>query len=161
MSTSTKDLGLFESGDGGELSIINSDLNLTETLYQTIYLHLFGGNVEASTLGNEIDGQERFDYWANELLFSERQSKQFNSETEATLKNVTVNSSGRLRIKSAVENDLSFLKNIINFKVNIVILSTDKIKIEVIATEISNQAERIFQYIWDNAKDEVVISKTI
>ena len=40
----TKDLNIFESGDGGELSIINEDLLFGESLYQQIYLALFGGN---------------------------------------------------------------------------------------------------------------------
>ena len=161
MNTSTKDLHLFESGDGGELLLLNGDLALSETLFQTIYLALFGGNVEASTIGNEIVGQERFDYWANSLIFKDIKSKQFNSMTEKTLKSVTTNSSGRLKIKTAVENDLIFLKKIINFDVNIVILRVDKIQIEILINSISNQSNKAFQFIWDNAKQELILDKTI
>lgn len=161
MNTSTKDLHLFESGDGGELLLMNGDLVLSETLFQTIYIALFGGNVEASTAGNEIVGQERFDYWGNALIFKDKVDKQFNSETEKTLSSVTINSLGRLKIKSAVEQDLRFLKKIINIDVNIVILGVDKLKIEILLNNTGNQTNKIFQFIWDNAKQELILDKTI
>lgn len=161
MNTSTKDLHIFESGDGGELVVLNGDLVLSETLFQTIYLALFGGNVAASTIGNEIQSEERFDYWGNSLVFPNSPSRQFNSETERTLLEVTTNSIGRLKIKSAVENDLNFLKNIANISVEVVILSLDKIQIGIQLSSIANQSNKQFQFIWDNAKNEVIIDKTI
>lgn len=161
MNASTKDLSLFESGDGGELVLMNSDLVLSETLFQTIYISLFGGNPEKSTIGNEVAGQERFDYWANNLIFKNKKNKQFNSLTEATLKNVTINSSGRLKIKSAVEQDLIYLKNIVNFEVNVLILGTDKVKVEIVLKSIGNQSNKTFQFIWENAKQELILDKMI
>ena len=161
MGTSTKDFHIYESGNGGELAVLNDDLVLTESLYQSIYIALFGGNVEASTLGNEIISEERFDFWGNSLFFKDRPSKQFNSETERTLEKVAINSSGRLKIKSSVEEDLIFLKKIVNFKVNIVILSTNRIEINLVLESISNQSDKKLQFIWDNAKKEVIIDKTI
>lgn len=161
MNTSTKDLHLSESGDGGELLLMNGDLVLSETLFQTIYIALFGGNVESSTAGNEIVGQERSDYWGNSLIFKDKKDKQFNSETERTLSSVTINSFGRLKIKSAVEQDLSFLKKIINIDVNIVILGVDKLKIEILINNTGNQSNKVFQFIWDNAKQELILDKTI
>lgn len=164
--TSTKDLHIYESGNGGEMLMLNGDLVMAETLYQTIYISLFGGNVEQSTSGNEnendeIVGAERFDYWANSLLWKDLKPKQFNSETEKTLRNVTINSNGRLKIKSAVDNDLVFLKKIIKFESNVLILGVDKIKIEIIISEVKNQSNRVFQFIWDNAKQELIIDKNI
>ena len=161
MKTSTRDLHIYESGSGGEFSLLKGDLVLAESLFQTIYLALFGGNTEASTLGNEVQSQERFDYWANALIFKNKPSKQFNSETERTLSNIVINTSGRLKLKSAVEQDLFFLKKIVNLEVNIVILSTNKIEISVILQSIPNQTNKQFQFIWDNAKKEVIIDKTI
>ena len=158
---STKDLLLYESGSGGELFLENNDLALTESLYQTIYVSLFGGNVEASTVGNELVGEERSDYWANSLLFKNEKNKQLNSRTERTLNEVTINSSGRLKIKSAVEEDLIFLKKLANLEINIVILGVDKIEIEIIMTSIQNQSNKTFQFIWDNAKREIILDKQI
>ena len=60
----TKDLNIFESGDGGELSIINEDLLFGESLYQQIYLALFGGNVEENTRQYLLTEQKN-DYWGN------------------------------------------------------------------------------------------------
>lgn len=161
MNTSTRDLHLYESGNGGELHLLNGDLVLSETLFQTIYLALFGGNVEASTTGEEITGQERLDFWANELLFKTQKNKQLNSLTEKTLNSVTINTSGRLKIQSAVEQDLFFLKNIINFDIDVLILGTDKIKILISISSISNQSEKVFQFIWNNAKGQLILDKTI
>lgn len=161
MDTTTKDIGIFESGSGGELALLNGDLALSESLYQMIYIALFGGNTEASTLGNEIASEERFDYWANSLIFKDKINKQFNSKTEKVLSEVTINTAGRLKIHSAVEEDLIFLKNIVDLKVNIVLLSTDKIEISLILQSISNQENKQFQFIWDNAKNEIIIDKII
>jgi len=160
-ATSTKDLHIFESGSGGELALLSDDLVLAESLYQVIYIALFGGNVEASTLGNEIVSEERFDYWANSLIFKDKINKQFNSETERTLSKVVINSSGRLKIKAAVELDLFFLKNIVDLSVNIVILSTNRIEINLVLQSISNQSDKQLQFIWDNAKKEIIIDKII
>tara|TARA_R110002049_G_scaffold64570_2_gene170196 strand:+ start:2041 stop:2466 length:426 start_codon:yes stop_codon:yes gene_type:complete len=140
----TKDIELYESGDGGELSILNGDVSLIETLYQTIYIALFGGMADGT------------DYWANNLLFATKKSKQYVSETEKLLNEVTLNSSGRLKIARAVENDLSFIKSIANYEVNVLILSTNRIEIDIL---LSSGTE--LQYIWDNAKNEVIINKTI
>ena len=140
----TKDIELYESGDGGELSILNGDVSLIETLYQTIYIALFGGMADGA------------DYWANNLLFATKKNKQYVSETEKLLNEVTLNSSGRLKIARAVENDLSFIKSIANYEVNVLILSTNRIEIDIL---LSSGTE--LQYIWNNAKNEVIINKTI
>jgi len=161
MNTSTKDIHLFESGSGGDFLLMNGDLALSETLFQTVYLALFGGNVEASTVGNEIDSQERVDFWGNDLFFRDEKSKQFNSETERTLNSVTINSSGRLKIKSAVEQDLFFLKNIADLEIEVLILGINKVNIQIKITQIGEQSSRLFQFIWDNAKSEIIFEKII
>lgn len=152
----TKDIELYENGNGGELNISNNDIQLNETLYQTIYIALFGGNTEASTVGNENDSDQRFDFWANSLFFADKTNKQYNSDTQKTLSEVTTNSSGRLKIKQAVENDLSFLSSIVTFEVEVSIISINKIEIII---SLSNGSE--LQFIWDNASDEVITNNTI
>jgi phage gp46-like protein len=159
--SSTRDIHIFESGNGGELALLSNDLVLSESLYQVVYISLFGGNVEASTLGNEIESEERSDYWANELVFPSKTSKQFNSITEKTLNEVALNSEGRLKIESAVKQDLQFLKKIVNLEVNILILDTNKVEIFLVLESIENQSVKQFQFIWDNAKNEIIIERTI
>lgn len=157
----SKDIALYESGSGGELLVLNNDISLVETLYQQVYLRLFGGNVEANTTGTEIEGQQRNDWWGNALLFSNRKDKQFNSNTERVLDNVTLNTAGRIDIKRAVESDLNNLSDIADITVNIVILSHNKVEISVLLQKPEDIEDKILQFIWDNARKEVIIDTTI
>ncbi len=157
----TKDILLYASADGGEMSIIANDLALTEIILQQAYLAMFGGNVEANTIGNEIETQERFDYWQNSLFFLETQSKQFNSNTERTLLNTVLNSSGRLKIQRAVESDISYLSNIVDFTVSVSILSTNKVEIEIKFTKKTNLEDKILILVYDNARNEVIEQRII
>lgn len=159
--SNTLDIHLFETGSGGDIFVLKDDIALSETLYQTIYLCLFGGNVEASTIGNEIPSQERFDYWGNSLFFKEQKNKQFNSLTEKTLNKTVLNSAGRLLIKSSVEQDLIDLKKIVNFDVSVSIIDFNSVRIAIFVTSLNNKVEKNIQFIWDNAKNEVIFEKTI
>lgn len=157
----TKDIHLYESGSGGELNIVNNDIQLVETLFQQVYLCLFGGNVEASTKGNELSGEVRNDWWGNSLLFSEQPQKQFNSETERVINETVLNSSGRIKIQRAVESDLSFFGNTAKSEVVVTILNHDSVQVFVKLTRLIDQQEINLKIIWDNAKNEVIIQKTI
>lgn len=157
----TKDILLFESGDGGEMLIQSNDLVLVETILQQAYLALFGGNVEANTVGDELPTQERFDYWANALLWPDTPSKQFNSNTERTINNTVLNSAGRITIQQAVEQDLDYLKLIVNFTVSVSILSTDKVEITIKMSRKDNLEDRVLILVYDNAKNEVITNRII
>lgn len=157
----TKDLHLFESGSGGELSLLNNDLELSESLFQVIYISLFGGNLEASTKGNEVDGQERFDYWGNQLLFSEQPQKQFNSETERVLNTTVLNSSGRILIQQAVETDLNFLNQIAQTQIEVSILDENQLQILIRMQALSNQQTTTLTFVYNNASNEIINQRTI
>ena len=86
----TTDIHLFETGSGGDFAIVNEDLLMGESLYQQIYLALFGGNIEASTKQSYLESEERFDYWGNSLIWNTTKTKQFNSETERIIQNTTL-----------------------------------------------------------------------
>ena len=155
--TETVDIGLYSGDNGGDIYLIDGDINTTETLYQVIYISLFGGNVESNTLGNEISDEERSDYWANNLFFNNNESVQFNSSTERVLNNTSLTSLGRLSIKNSVEQDLLFLKEIVTFEVNVYILSSSRVSIEVYISGLLNNENKTYQLIWDNAKQEVIL----
>lgn len=157
----TTDINLFETGASGDFSIVNDDLLMGETLYQQIYLALFGGNLEASTKDGYLQSEERFDYWGNGLVWKNEKSIQFNSETERAIQNTTLNSSGRLTIIQAVNNDLNYLKSLINFSVEVQIVKYDNLRIIISFTSKSNQQDRILQIVYDNAKKEVIIEKIV
>jgi len=158
---STKDINLFESGSGGEMRILNSDLLMAETIYQTIYLALYGGNVEQSTTSEETDLEENFDYWGNQLFYSNNPDKWFNSQTERTLSTVALNGEGRKLIEDAVNADLQFLNNVVNFEVEVNIAANNKAEIIIAISEFQNQANRQLKMAWDNSRNELIIQEII
>lgn len=157
----TTDILLFENGSSGDFAIMNDDLLLGQSLYQQIYLALFGGNIEANTKTTYLAGEERFDYWGNTLIWNDIKTKQFNSQTERAIQNNALNSSGRLSILQAVNNDLDYLNNVINFTSEVSILSTNKLGISVSFGAKTNQQDKMLQMVYDNAKQEVIIEKII
>jgi len=157
----TTDIHLFETGSGGDFAIVNNDLLMGESLYQQIYLALFGGNIQASTKQSYLESEERSDYWGNSLIWKDVKTKQFNSETERTLGNVALNSSGRLSILQAVNNDLDYLKGVVDFTVEVGIDSVSRISITVNFKEKTNQQDKVLQMVWNNSKNEVIITKLI
>lgn len=159
--SNTKDILLYETGSGGDFAIIDDDLAMGESLYQQIFLALFGGNFEASTKISYLDTEERNDYWGNSLVWKNEQSKQFNSETERTIQNNALNSSGRLNILRAVNIDLEYLKSVLVFTADVQIMERDKLRIIVNFTQKTNQQDRVLQMVYDNAKNEVIIERTI
>lgn len=159
--SNTKDILLYETGSGGDFAIIDDDLAMGESLYQQIFLALFGGNFEASTKISYLDTEERSDYWGNSLVWKNEQSKQFNSETERTIQNNALNSSGRLNILRAVNIDLEYLKSVLVFTADVQIMERDKLRIIVNFTQKTNQQDRVLQMVYDNAKNEVIIERTI
>lgn len=157
----TKDILLFESGNGGQISIVKDDLVLNEVLYNQFYLALFGGNYEASTTGKELPAQGRKDYWANSLFFADDTFLQYNSLTERVLDNVALNSAGRIEIERAVNEDLSYLKRVFNYTVSVNIETLNKIVIKVNFSEKTSQEEKALQLVFDNAKKELIIQRII
>jgi len=158
---STKDINLFESGSGGEMRILNSDLLMAETIYQTIYLALYGGNVEQSTTSEETDLEENFDYWGNQLFYSNNPDKWFNSQTERTLSTVALNGEGRKLIEDAVNADLQFLNNVVNFEVEVNIAANNKAEIIIAISEFQNQSNRQLKMVWENSRNELIIQEII
>ena len=158
---STKDINLFEGGSGGEMRILNSDLLMAETIYQTIYLALYGGNVEQSTTSEETDLEENFDYWGNQLFYSNNPDKWFNSQTERVLSTVALNGEGRKLIEDAVNADLQFLNNVVNFEVEVNIAANNKAEIIIAISEFQNQANRQLKMAWDNSRNELIIQEII
>jgi len=157
----TKDILLFENGSGGEMKIFSNDLALVATLYNQVYLAFFGGNLKANTKGNELPDQQRFDYWANSLLFSGAPKKQFNSNLERALGETVYNSSGRIEIENAAKKDLEVLNGIVNTTVAVSIVSESRIRININLSGLNNNEQGKLQFIWNNAKKEIVIEEQI
>ena len=157
----TKDILLRETGNGGDFAVLSNDLVLSDTLYQQFYLAMFGGSLKANTKAKYLDNEERFDYWGNSLIWPTQPNKQFNSETERTLKEVAINSFGRMKVLQAVKSDLAYLSNVINFDIEVNLLNENKLSITITFTEKTNQQDKSLQFVFDNSKSELLIQEII
>ena len=150
------DFEVVETGNGGDLVRKTKDLSVIEGFESMPYMAMFGGNLRASTPQTRIPTEEAFDYWANSLLWSNDSSLQFNSETERTLMNVALNSSGRVLIQQAIRKDLEFMRPFCEIGVVVSILSDDKVGIGIALRKPSNLQQKEFIYIWDATRRELL-----
>jgi hypothetical protein len=142
-----RDIMIYESGNGGEINIENGIIEETSAIFNQIYLAHFGGNLEASTTGEEQEGKERFDWWGNGFLDAENQ---MNSNLERSLNENTITSYGRNFIERAAKEDIEYLSNMAEIETTVSIVSFDKLKIfhKINQTQVN--------YIWDATKNEVI-----
>lgn len=148
------DLSIYENGNGGD-----TEYNYTGALFNMVYLALFGGNPEAATTGDEIETEQRFDFWANSTLFENAPEIQFNSTTENLLNNIQLSSSGRIEIERAVKLDLDFMSNFAEVEVEVTIVTVDRVSINIFLKKLANLEEKEFQFIWDSTQSEIIESR--
>lgn len=145
------DILIYESGNGGEVNIVNGDLETTSSIANQSYLAHFGGNVEASTTDEEIEGEERQDWWGNAFFQDEKEAR-MNSELERALNENAIGSAGRSEIERRAKEDLEYLSEISEVITNVALTDHDKITITDHITEI----ETVYKYLWDGTKDELI-----
>lgn len=143
------DLKIIETGNGGDLAKNGDQIRVINGFQNMPYLAMFGGNHEESTPNSRRPAEKRFDYWGNELLLRSSPEQQFNSLTEKTLKSVSLNSAGRIKILDAVKSDLEFMRAFANVSVDVQIIAQDRVKISVIIQQPDNLESDEFIYIWD------------
>lgn len=136
------DLKIIETGNGGDFVNLGNDLEVIDTIYTMVYLSLFGGNVEESTIEGFVNPQS-FDYWANKLMFGDDPSQQFNSETERTLNKTPLNTAAIDKITDAVITDLKYLKKLFKITVKVFLPYINQVKIEIIFEGIENSNQYV------------------
>lgn len=124
------DLAVVETGNGGDLQLRGNDLAGVNSIENMPYLAMFGGNPGFITK-SKVTESESFDFWGNNLLMPSDQSKQFNSLTENLINTITLNSSGRIKIETAIKNDLAFMSGFAVVDVSVSIVDTDRISVEL------------------------------
>lgn len=87
---------LIETGNGGDYVLKGNDLAMVTGIENMPYIAMFGGGDN--------------DWWANDLLYKNRPELQITSNTEQVLKQVVLNSNGRILIEQAVQKDLERIK---------------------------------------------------
>lgn len=158
------DILLYESGDGGEMSLQGGDIQTTSAIFNYVYLSLFGGNVEAST--PDVDpprGVERQDYWANVYSQSEPENL-FNSEYERIISNIVINTGTLQLISEAAKADLSWMEELslaVIEEVTTYLEAVGRTKTIIKLREPSNNEASAFAVIWDATKSEAIVEAVI
>lgn len=150
------DLAIVETGNGGDILLKGKDLAIVYGWENMPYLAMFGGNPGFPTPVQTVEEEQRFDWWANSLLFNNDRSLQFNSYTEHTLQTVALNSSGRALIEAAVKKDLEFMKPFADISVSVAIIKTDVVQITIKINKPDNLQEKKYIFIWDATQGGLV-----
>lgn len=139
---------IVAKGNGGDIILRNGDAVAVNGFQNSIFLALFGGNVQGSTkpVGQ---GELRQDWWANELLYFQQPTLQMNSETERTLREVALNSQGLRLIQQAVIADLTFMRVFSEVSVSVALIGTSRVQIIIRIERPTNDQESEFTFLWD------------
>lgn len=130
MSIQQGDVILFQSLDGGDISINNGLIEMSGGLQTAVYLSLFGGNDE----DNKIDNQEfNKSWWGNS---NEKEINQIRSETQYLLKSLPITSSNLRKLELTAKRDLNWMIDIglakeININASIPDLNVVKLNIKI------------------------------
>ena len=158
------DIELTETFDGGDFILKETqdetgvfyDLQLDGGMTTAVYLSHFGGNVEASTTGNEKPGTLRADYWGNALI-PDTPASQANSELERALLELPLTSGNLLKIEDRARVDLAWMldegiaKTIEN---EVIILAPEKV--QGIDTINESETNTDFEAYWEFDKNRVL-----
>ncbi len=109
------DVLIIETGNGGDLLLTGSDLEVVNGYENMAYLSMFSGA----------------DWWANDLITEPTQRVQ--CLTEVALLENALSSAGRLKIIDAIKNDLSFFKDMTGAEINVDanIANSDRLDISI------------------------------
>jgi hypothetical protein len=148
---------IYESGNGGLYNIKNNDIQTSGGLGVIVYLKLFGGNVDASTVRNNEAGQIYFDWWGNN---SQNNSDTWiNSETERALRGCDTSFQSLNKIINAIKKDLKPLQEYGDIEVDVTYPEVNRVKIDIEIVQKSSTVE--VSLVWDSTKNEVITNNTI
>ncbi len=121
------DLGIIETGNGGDFSMSGPNPDMVYGIENHPYLGMYGGNKESSTSSVKI-ALESFDFWGNSLLWRDNESIQMNSEFERALDKIALTSQGRNRLIDIAKKDLEFMSAYAKIEVEASITATDRLE---------------------------------
>ena len=150
------DISIYESGLGGEIALTVNDVDMTDSLYNQVYLAWFGGNIKESHVDAESgSGEENLSYWQNDLLLDDESNKMI-SGTEIALSNVSFTSQGLYELLNIAKHDLEFLKDLGEVEVKIEVVTTNLIKLVVDIKSNFDDKNYIYKFIWDSTVKELI-----
>lgn len=94
------DVKLFQTDDGGEITVKDGIVEMSPGLETMVYLCMFGGN-------EDDDGRATnpFNYWGN--IDENEPSKHYRSETQYLLQSLPATTGSLRKIQEAAERDLA------------------------------------------------------
>lgn len=149
------DLKIIETGDGGDVVFIGTDIQTIEGFQNMPYLAMFGGNPDQITTGAKDPENEAFDFPGNFVLNPNNPAVWFNSLTEKFLKNVALTPASLTRIENVVKEDVNFMREFSSIRVSATLPTVDVLRIDVFILEQNAVEENQFSYIWDATKNEL------
>jgi hypothetical protein len=149
------DLRLIETGDGGDYVLVNNDIEMISGFQNMPYIGLFGGNLKQSTEGAK-NREQIFDFWGNYLFHPTEQKIWFNSKTEQLLNEVALTPAGRIEIEQQVKKDLEFMNEFSTITVEVLLISVDRIQIDIKIQQPNIEESDTFSYIWNSTELELI-----
>jgi phage gp46-like protein len=104
MSDQQGDVVLYQTLEGGDISIADGVVEMSGGLETAVYLSLFGGNERDA--GN---AESRAAWWGN---LNEVPERQYRSETQNLLQSLPVTSYNLRRIEDAARRDLEWMREV-------------------------------------------------
>lgn len=132
------DVKLIETGNGGDFVLTTNDLAVVGGVENMPYISMFGGD----------------NFWGNDLFLADDAARQFNARTERVLTETALNSAGRNIIQTAVDEDISFMSEIIPGTIivtDVSLTGNDKLKIKI------NMNGQQIGYEWNPSADKIVV----
>lgn len=138
------DVHLFQTNDGGEITITAGRVELDRGPATAAYISLFGGN-EADDGSTATDAKQ---WWGN--LIENDRARHVRSETQSLLRMLPAVTSNVPRIEAAVERDLAWITTELGAQVeaDVTMPALNTIKIEVSITIDAQKTELEFIEPW-------------
>ena len=158
------DIKLAETLDGGDMVLIEvqdetglfHDIELDGGLETSVYLSHFGGNVKASTTGNERPGILREDWFGNTFV-ADDPDRRANSELERALFSLTITSGNLLKMEDAAGSDLKWLLDngiAVSVESEAVITAPESVKVTDTIEQPESDTDTIA--VWEFEKDKAI-----
>jgi phage gp46-like protein len=138
------DVRLFQTNDGGDISVTLGLVDMDGGLETAAYLSLFGGNED-----DDGGGDPRFSWWAN--LAENDADFQYRSETQNLLQSLVVSPQNLRRIEDAAGRDLAWMvtKGVASrVEVAASVQGLNKVLIEVTIEAEGDETEFVFAENW-------------
>lgn len=130
------DVRMLDTADGGEMSVKNGDVEMSNGLFEAVYLSVLGGNEQDS--GRDADANN---WWGN--LGEPVAARRYRSETQYLLRRMPAIPANLARLREAAERDLAWLTEsglatLVSARVTMPALNRVKIEVNIVIDGANN-----------------------